>query len=93
MIKVTVSGKTFYGGMDPLCTDVPKEMGWPKPAWRSVGKGHQAVYEVTKWQASTIAGHLEVLAEGFSYSDDPYTRSEGRAFAKDARKIREQLRP
>jgi hypothetical protein len=91
VMRVAVSGKTYFGAMDPLCTDVPKEHGWPKPGSKKVGRGHQYVYKVTAATATEMAEHLECLADGFSYSDDDYARSEGRAFAKDAARIRDQL--
>lgn len=90
-MKVIVSGKTWYGGMDPSATDAPKDGGWPKPEHRRRGRGWQAVYEVTPEIAADMADHLETLADGFAWSDDLDARAEGRSFARDAKKIRETL--
>lgn len=91
-MKIYVSGTTYYGACDPRATGVPVEEDWPKPESMRVGKGQRFVYEGDGDLAVKIASHLECLAEGFSYSDDLDAKAEGRAFARDARRIREQLR-
>jgi hypothetical protein len=88
---VTVSGKTYYGALDPGATAVPGEEGWPTPSFRRVGKGLQATYDVTPEQAREMASHLQTMSEGFAYGDDADTRAEGRAFRKDAERIRATL--
>lgn len=91
-MRITVSGTTYYGACDPLATGVPREEGWPEPETRKRGRGVQFVYEGDSALAEQIASHLECLAEGFSFSDDPDAKAEGRAFAKDAARIRATLR-
>lgn len=91
LLEVLVSGKTYYGGLDPLATDAPKEHGWPEPDVRRQGKGRRMAYAVTPAQAGEMADHLECLAEGFAYSDSPEAKAEGRSFAKDAARIRALL--
>lgn len=90
-MRITVSGKTYYGACDPLATGVPEQEGWPEPTWVRVGRGHRFTYEGDVELAKQIASHLECLAEGFAYSDSPEARAEGRAFARDAARIRKQL--
>jgi hypothetical protein len=89
---IRVSGKTFYGGLDSLATDVPKECGWPEPVAQKWGKGQRFSYELTREQIEQMIEHLESLAEGFSYSDSPEALSEGRAFARDAARLRDALK-
>src|SRR5438270_778839 len=40
-------------------TDVPDRNGWPSPTFRALGRGSQAIYEVTEDQAHEIALYLE----------------------------------
>jgi hypothetical protein len=92
VIIVKVSGKTYYGALDPGCTDVPKEEGWPNPTFQRVGRsGLRACYHLTTDQAKEMASHLETMAQGFAFGSDDDTRAEGRAFARDALRIRAQL--
>ena len=90
-VRVTVSGKTFFGGLDPMATDKPREAGWPEASLVRAGKGHRASYTLTSAQASDMAAHLERLADGFQWSDDADAKAEARAFAADAAKIRATL--
>lgn len=72
-IKVRVPGKAYYAALDPRCTNVPKESGWPKPTRHRVGRGEQFRYTLTEEQAEHMRDHLETLAECFrsvSQKDD-----------------------
>jgi hypothetical protein len=91
-LKITVIGKTYYGACDPLATGVAREENWPEPEQVKVGKGYRFVYEGDADLAEKVASHLECLAEGFAYSDIPEIKVEGRAFAKDAARIRAQMK-
>lgn len=93
-IKVTVSGKTYYGACDPLATGVPKESGWPEPTRVLRGKGRQFVYEMDTEMAEGMLDHLETLAYIFTadgYRDNEESYREGKAVQRDADKLRAQL--
>ena len=92
-MKIYVSGVTFFGACDPRgASGVPEEEGWPEPHMLKVGKGQRFVYEGDAILATQIASHLETLAAGYlSGGVDPELRVEGRAFAKDAARIRKQI--
>lgn len=87
-MRIFVSGTTYYGACDPKATGVPGAEGWPEPTIMRSGKGHRFVYEGDLDLAEKIASHLEQLAGSFAYGDDAETKAEGRAFARDAARIR-----
>lgn len=91
-LDIRVSGTTFYGALDPNgASEISKEEGWPEPTSRRIGKGSQYCYQLTRKQAEMMVWHLECLADGFAYSDQPETKAEGRKFRADAARIRKQL--
>jgi hypothetical protein len=88
-VELRVSGFVYYECFDPMCTDVPRELGWPEPVTVKMGKGYQMRYEVT----GTVA--REMLANAFSFGeamssgvDDP---SIGRRVCRWARRECERL--
>lgn len=91
-MAVTVSGKTFWGCLDPRATDVPREAGWPKPMPRRAGRGTRWTFDMTREQAEELLEHLETVGVSFTQgSDDPDSRAEGRAILRDAQRIRSLL--
>lgn len=91
-MKIQVSGKTYFGVLDPRATDVPKEEGWPTPTFARRGRGTTATYDLTREQAEVMADHLRDMAEcRLTGSDDVDDHAEGRACAKDALRIQTAL--
>lgn len=91
---IIISGKSYYGACDPKASGVPVEENWPKPEQKKVGNGYRFIYPNEPGLAEKIASHLETLAAGFlSMDSDPETKAEGRAFARDAARIRREVLP
>lgn len=72
MIELRVSGFVYYECFDPMCTDVPRESGWPSPATRKVGKGYQMRYTVSEEMALDMLENAQDFGEAMSHGvDDP----------------------
>lgn len=86
-VRVSVSAKTQDGALNRLSSDWPKENDLPEPK-RS---GSRYVYDVSPEMATKIHKHLDSMGDGFGDSDLPEAKAEGRAFKRDAAKIRADL--
>lgn len=81
---LTVSGKTYYACMDPLCSDMAKEVGLPEATASRRGKGTRWTYaNLTSEQWEAVIDHLDCYAISFADGSDPETRAEGRACQRD----------
>lgn len=90
-MRLVISGKAYDAGLDPNCTDAPKEHGWPEPTVRRAGKGWQHVYDVSTTTAKQMRDHLACLSQGFAFSDVPEALTDGRAMAQAAVRIQQAL--
>lgn len=86
---VTVNGKAYIAAIDG--SGVPEEEGWPVPSMRKVGRGFQAVFDVTPEQARLIESHLQDLGETWSGAGVDGGGPDGRACLAAAKSIRDAL--
>jgi hypothetical protein len=95
-VKVRVPGKAFYAALDPSCTAVPQESGWPTPARHRVGRGEQFRYTLTMEQAEEMRDHLETMSECLrsvsQKDDDGVSYREGTACQQAAWNIAAAIR-
>lgn len=90
-MEVRVPGAVYYECFDPYCTDVPRESGWPEPKTRSVGKGRQMRYEVSREMAVDMIENAELFGQAISYGVDPETAVTGRMIVRWVERERERL--
>jgi len=86
VLRVLVSGKTYYACLDPLVTDFHKDHPEvPEPELRRSGKGWRADYgELSGDPLFTLLDRLQQYCELFlSAGVDDFTRAEGRAIERD----------
>lgn len=71
-VELRVSGFVYYECFDPMCTDVPRELGWPVPTTVKMGKGYQMRYTVTAKIAAEMLSNARAFGEAMSSGvDDP----------------------
>ena len=90
-MRIEVNGKAFFDVLDPLASNVPTEEGWPSPTSRKVGHGRTFTYDVTPEVAELIASHMQVVGEGWAYSDDPDALASSRNLLRQAKRVRDQV--
>ena len=89
-MTITICGVNYDNTMDPLCTDVPKERGWPEPtSWRRYGRhGYRYVYaDVPLDTAAAILDHMQRMADIYQDGDDLENRANSRAIREDLFKL------
>lgn len=93
MLTITLPRSVWDDYLDPACSGMQAEMELPKPTWKKVGKGSQAIYEgVTLEQAEEVAEYLWDRGDTLIGNEEPEYRGVHRRAMATAERIRAQVK-